>query len=211
MLGLVAAAALLIDYVMTVAVSTSSAVEQLISINPDLNSFRIGIALASIALITIGNLRGLRESGQHLRGPDLPVRGPRAADRGDRRVPDRVRDGGSPAAPARGRCRWAPRHRHPAADEGVRERLGRADRHRGDRQRRAGVQAARGEERGQHAGRDGGAARRSCSSGSRSSPTPTRSSRRRRARAARRSSRSSPRRRSAPAARCSTCSRSARR
>ena len=37
LLGLVAAAALLIDYVMTVAVSTSSAVEQLISINPDLN------------------------------------------------------------------------------------------------------------------------------------------------------------------------------
>ena len=48
---------------MTVAVSTSSAVEQLISINPDLNTFRIAIALASIALITIGNLRGLRESG----------------------------------------------------------------------------------------------------------------------------------------------------
>ncbi len=45
LLGLVAAAALLIDYVMTVAVSTSSAVEQLISINPDLNAFRIGIAL----------------------------------------------------------------------------------------------------------------------------------------------------------------------
>src|SRR5207344_2789248 len=63
LLGLVAAAALLIDYVMTVAVSTSSAVEQLISINPDLNTLRIGIALASITLITIGNLRGLRESG----------------------------------------------------------------------------------------------------------------------------------------------------
>ena len=63
LMGLVAAAALLIDYVMTVAVSTSSAVEQLISINPDLNAFRIGIALTSIALITIGNLRGLRESG----------------------------------------------------------------------------------------------------------------------------------------------------
>ena len=63
LLGLVAAAALLIDYVMTVAVSTSSAVEQLISINPDLNTVRIGIALTSIALITIGNLRGLRESG----------------------------------------------------------------------------------------------------------------------------------------------------
>ncbi len=63
LLGLVAAAALLIDYVMTVAVSTSSAVEQLISIAPDLNSVRVAICLTSIALITIGNLRGLRESG----------------------------------------------------------------------------------------------------------------------------------------------------
>jgi amino acid transporter len=63
LLGLVAAAALLIDYVMTVAVSTSSAVEQLISINPDINALRIPIALLSIALITVGNLRGLRESG----------------------------------------------------------------------------------------------------------------------------------------------------
>ena len=63
LIGLVAAAALLIDYVMTVAVSTSSAVEQLISIDPGLNSFRIGFALLSITLITIANLRGLRESG----------------------------------------------------------------------------------------------------------------------------------------------------
>jgi amino acid transporter len=63
LLGLVAAAALLIDYVMTVAVSTSSAVEQLISISPGLNAFRIEFALGSIALITIANLRGLRESG----------------------------------------------------------------------------------------------------------------------------------------------------
>ncbi|HEY3333956.1 MAG TPA: APC family permease, partial [Candidatus Limnocylindrales bacterium] len=63
LLGLVAAAALLIDYVMTVAVSTSSAVEQLISIAPGINDFRIEFAIASITLITIANLRGLRESG----------------------------------------------------------------------------------------------------------------------------------------------------
>ena len=43
--------------------STSSAVDQLISIAPDLNGFRVEFALVSIALITIGNLRGLRESG----------------------------------------------------------------------------------------------------------------------------------------------------
>jgi amino acid transporter len=63
LLGLVAAAALLIDYVMTVAVSTSSAVEQLISINPGINAFRIEVAIVAITLITIANLRGLRESG----------------------------------------------------------------------------------------------------------------------------------------------------
>ncbi len=62
-LALVAAAALLIDYVMTVAVSTSSAVDQLISISPSINPLRIEIALVAIALITVANLRGLRESG----------------------------------------------------------------------------------------------------------------------------------------------------
>jgi amino acid transporter len=63
LLALVAAAALLIDYVMTVAVSTSSAVDQLISISPELNPLRIEIALLAIAAITVANLRGLRESG----------------------------------------------------------------------------------------------------------------------------------------------------
>jgi amino acid transporter len=61
--GLIAAAALLIDYVMTVAVSTSSAMDQLISIVPGLDVLRIEVAVAVIALITIANLRGLRESG----------------------------------------------------------------------------------------------------------------------------------------------------
>ncbi len=62
-LGLIAAAALLIDYVMTVAVSTSSAMDQLISILPGLELVRIETAVLVIALITIANLRGLRESG----------------------------------------------------------------------------------------------------------------------------------------------------
>ncbi len=61
--GLVAAAALLIDYVMTVAVSTASAIQQIQSILPAAFDYRIEIAFVSISLITIGNLRGLRESG----------------------------------------------------------------------------------------------------------------------------------------------------
>jgi amino acid transporter len=61
--GLIAASALLIDYVMTVAVSTASAIQQIQSILPAAYDFRIEIAFVSISLITIGNLRGLRESG----------------------------------------------------------------------------------------------------------------------------------------------------
>ena len=61
--GLIAAAALLIDYVMTVSVSTAAAIVQIQSVIPAAYDFRIGIAFLSIGLITIANLRGLRESG----------------------------------------------------------------------------------------------------------------------------------------------------
>ncbi|HYM83949.1 MAG TPA: APC family permease [Candidatus Dormibacteraeota bacterium] len=61
--GLVAAAALFIDYVMTVAVSTASAVSQAYSVWPALFDIRIELAIVSISLITVANLRGLRESG----------------------------------------------------------------------------------------------------------------------------------------------------
>jgi amino acid transporter len=61
--SLIAAGALLVDYVMTVAVSTASAVEQLISAFPALADGRILIGVTSIGLITLGNMRGLRESG----------------------------------------------------------------------------------------------------------------------------------------------------
>jgi amino acid transporter len=63
LLGLVAAAALLIDYVMTVAVSTSSALDQLASLVPAAGDYKVLIAVAVISLITVANLRGLRESG----------------------------------------------------------------------------------------------------------------------------------------------------
>ncbi len=61
--SLVAASALLIDYNLTVAVSTSSAVEQIASAVPELAPLSVGIGVTAIALITIGNLRGLREAG----------------------------------------------------------------------------------------------------------------------------------------------------
>jgi amino acid transporter len=61
--SLIAAGALLVDYVMTVAVSTASAVEQVISAVPAVEAIRIEMGVAAIILITLGNLRGLRESG----------------------------------------------------------------------------------------------------------------------------------------------------
>src|SRR3989454_348373 len=61
--SLIAASALMIDYVMTVAVSTSSAVEQITSAVPALVDWRVVLGIVAIALITVGNLRGLREAG----------------------------------------------------------------------------------------------------------------------------------------------------
>jgi amino acid transporter len=61
--GLIAAASLLIDYVMTVSVSTAAAIAQMQSVIPQVYDYRIEIAALSIGLITIANLRGLRESG----------------------------------------------------------------------------------------------------------------------------------------------------
>ena len=61
--ALVAGSALLTDYVLTVAVSISSGVAQIISAFPDLAPFRVVMAVSIIALVTLINLRGVRESG----------------------------------------------------------------------------------------------------------------------------------------------------
>ena len=59
----VAAAALLTDYILTVSVSISSGVAQLISAFPALESFKVIIAIAFVLLIMMVNLRGVKESG----------------------------------------------------------------------------------------------------------------------------------------------------
>ena len=61
--SLIAASALMIDYTLTVAVSTSSAVEQIASAVPLLDPLRVQMGLLAISLITLGNLRGIREAG----------------------------------------------------------------------------------------------------------------------------------------------------
>lgn len=62
--GLVVAAALLVDYVMTVAVSVAAGVDNVISAVPTLNPYRVAIDIAFIVLLTAMNLRGVRESGR---------------------------------------------------------------------------------------------------------------------------------------------------
>lgn len=61
--GLLAASALLIDYVLTVAVSIAASVEAIYSALPGAHDYAVVIALALVALIMLGNLRGIRESG----------------------------------------------------------------------------------------------------------------------------------------------------
>src|SRR6266498_318732 len=59
----VAAAALLIDYVLTVAVSVSSGVAQVASAFPALLQHRVVLGVACVVFIMLVNLRGVRESG----------------------------------------------------------------------------------------------------------------------------------------------------
>ncbi|MBW8482220.1 APC family permease [Actinomadura parmotrematis] len=61
--GVVVASALLVDYVMTVAVSVSSGVENLGALLKFLQPHEVVVALAIVALLTIANLRGLKEAG----------------------------------------------------------------------------------------------------------------------------------------------------
>lgn len=61
--ALIAAAALLTDYILTVSVSVSSGVAQIVSAYPNLFEYRVPIAVACVGFITLVNLRGVRESG----------------------------------------------------------------------------------------------------------------------------------------------------
>jgi amino acid transporter len=61
--ALVAGAALLIDYVLTVAVSVTAGVEAITSAFPALFPYRIWLCLVAVVIIAVANLRGVRESG----------------------------------------------------------------------------------------------------------------------------------------------------
>src|SRR5580698_8761161 len=61
--GLLAAAALMIDYVLTAAVGISSGVGALISALPGLQPHTLELCLGILVLLTVVNLRGVREAG----------------------------------------------------------------------------------------------------------------------------------------------------
>ncbi|WP_416200755.1 MAG: Amino acid permease-associated region [Thermocaproicibacter melissae] len=62
--ALVVATALITDYIMTVAVSISSATAAITSVFPQLINYKVLVALCFVLFITIGNLRGIRESAK---------------------------------------------------------------------------------------------------------------------------------------------------
>jgi amino acid transporter len=67
--GLIAAGSLLVDYVLTVAVSVSSGVYNLASALTFLQDYKVPIIVVSIVLVTTLNLRGMRETGTMVASP----------------------------------------------------------------------------------------------------------------------------------------------
>ncbi|MDQ0576893.1 APC family permease [Agromyces albus] len=62
--GLVVASSLLVDYVMTVVVSVASGVDNIISAIPELNPFRVELAVLFVIILAAVNLRGVSESSR---------------------------------------------------------------------------------------------------------------------------------------------------
>ena len=156
MAGLVAAASLLIDYVLTAAVSIASGVLAVTSAVPELSTHAVELSLGVLVVLVLVNLRGVRESGFVFALPDLRLHHrDRRHDRRRLRARHAVSAGRRRTCPTRrqvgprGRRR---RHRAPAC---LRLGLQRADGRRGDLERRHGVPAPAGAQRREHARVDG--------------------------------------------------------
>jgi amino acid transporter len=67
--GLVAAGALMVDYTLLVSVSVSAGVAAITSAVPELLDYRVPLAVFFVAFFTLGNLRGIRESGTMFAAP----------------------------------------------------------------------------------------------------------------------------------------------
>ena len=99
--SLVAGAALLIDYVLTVAVSIAAGIDAITSAIPPLWPYRVTLCVAGVVAIAVVNLRGVREAGRLFAGADLHVR---------RGLPGDDRVGARPVAR---RATWGRRRRPP--------------------------------------------------------------------------------------------------
>ncbi len=67
--SLVAGSSLLVDYILTVAVSVSAGVAAIISTQQDWATYRVPICIGCVALMMLANLRGVKESGRIFAGP----------------------------------------------------------------------------------------------------------------------------------------------
>ncbi len=82
----ICAVALLIDYVVTVAVQIAAGTAAVASAIPAIGPYKLEICVGVVLLMCYGNLRGLKEAGKAFAVPDLPVR--RVGDPDDRGRPD---------------------------------------------------------------------------------------------------------------------------
>ena len=152
--GLTAAAAILIDYVLTVAVSVTAGTVAITSAAPSLSRTTVPIAIGLVLLVTLANLRGVKEAGTSSPSPltassSIVARHAAGRVRAVRQADARVAATADlPIEPEDGA------HPLPAAAR-VLLRRHRAHRRRGDRRRGAGVPATAGEERGSDAGDHG--------------------------------------------------------
>ena len=166
--GLVAAAALLFDYMMTVVVSIVAGVFAIGSAFPWANEHKVLLSLVFVVLITLANLRGTKESGTVFA---IPTYGFVAVDLRAVCWSAFVKClGGCPTVvpPSEQIARAGRRRRHHDLRhlEGVLAGGDGAHRRRGDLRRRPRLQTPAGQERGRHAGDHGRPSGSRCSSGS---------------------------------------------
>jgi amino acid transporter len=99
--SLIAGAALLIDYVLTVAVSIAAGIDAITSAIPALLPYRVTLCIAGVLAIAVANLRGVRESGRLFAVPTYVFVGTYLTMIGWGLV-DWLAGGAAPAAPAAG-------------------------------------------------------------------------------------------------------------
>ena len=137
--SLIAAASLVVDYILNAAVGVSAGVEALTSAFQPLYPDRVWLCLAVLGAITAANLWGVAESARLFIAPTIIFI---AGDlRRHHRRPGAL---ASAAVPAGVGVVDRDDRGHPAPAEGIRLRQRRADRSRGDRERGTRVPASRG-------------------------------------------------------------------